>query len=175
MGHPIGGPGGGKSPSASLAGVYLAGIWVPDSEVLALADRVEEPTRYELTRAVRAEAVVIHLTIADRERLLRALGDPSTKELRELREVLERELDWRRRDRSGLTQLSAASVRARYARPLGIVCGECGCRSETGAGWIALLGHDPDDDAVTPEVIAFCPVCASREFRMTMKLAETYT
>jgi hypothetical protein len=155
--------------------VYLAGVWVPDSEVLELADRVEEPTRYELTRAVRAEAVVIHLTVADRERLLRALDDPSTRALRELREVLERELDWRRRGRVDRARLSAASVRARYARPLGIVCGECGCRSETGSGWIALLGQDPDDDATTPEVIAFCPVCAAREFHMTLKLAETYT
>jgi hypothetical protein len=35
------------------------------------------------------------------------------------------------------------------------------------------LGSDPNDEAPT-EVIAFCPVCATRGFRMARKLAETY-
>jgi len=53
-------------------------------------------------------------------------------------------------------------------------CAECGCVSDTAAGWIAVLGRDPDDDETLGEV-AFCPVCAAREFRMAAKTAETYT
>ena len=54
-------------------------------------------------------------------------------------------------------------------------CAECGCWSKSAAGWIALLGHDPDDDNAPAEVIAFCPVCADREFGMAGKTAEIYT
>jgi hypothetical protein len=36
------------------------------------------------------------------------------------------------------------------------------------------LGRDPDDRDAPAEMVAFCPVCASREFRMAAKLAETY-
>jgi hypothetical protein len=54
-------------------------------------------------------------------------------------------------------------------------CAECNCVSEDAASWIALLGRDPDDDEAPKEVIAFCPVCAAREFRMAAKIAETYT
>jgi len=42
-------------------------------------------------------------------------------------------------------------------------------------GWIAVLGRDPEDDDALTEVVAFCPVCAAREFRMAAKTAETYT
>jgi hypothetical protein len=56
-----------------------------------------------------------------------------------------------------------------------MTCAECGCFSQTAAGWIALLSSDPDHDDATGEVVAFCPVCAAREFRMSAKAAETYT
>ena len=39
----------------------------------------------------------------------------------------------------------------------------------------AVLGRDPEDDETPGEVVAFCPVCAAREFRMAAKTAETYT
>ena len=54
-------------------------------------------------------------------------------------------------------------------------CAECKCVSEDAAGWIALLGRDPDERDAPDEMVAVCPVCASREFRMAAKLAETYT
>ena len=53
-------------------------------------------------------------------------------------------------------------------------CAECKCLSERAEGWIALLGGDPDDDDAPEEVIAFCPPCASHEFRMSEKVAEDY-
>jgi hypothetical protein len=37
-----------------------------------------------------------------------------------------------------------------------------------------LLARDPEDDGAPEEVVAFCPVCAAREFRMSAKTAETY-
>jgi hypothetical protein len=42
------------------------------------------------------------------------------------------------------------------------------------AGWIAVLGRDPDHLDAPAEVIAFCPVCADREFGMAGQTAETY-
>ena len=57
-----------------------------------------------------------------------------------------------------------------------MTCAECRCSSHTAAaGWIALLSRDPDEDDPLDEVVAFCPVCAAREFRMAAKTAETYT
>ena len=53
-------------------------------------------------------------------------------------------------------------------------CAECSCFSDAAPGWIALLGRDPDDEGVPAEVIAFCPVCAAREFRIAAKTAEAY-
>ena len=50
-----------------------------------------------------------------------------------------------------------------------MTCAECGCSSHTAAGWIALLSRDPDVDDGLDEVVAFCPVCAAREFRMSAK------
>ena len=54
-------------------------------------------------------------------------------------------------------------------------CAECGCFSQAAPGWIALLSRDPEDECAPEEVVAFCPVCAAREFRMAAKTAETYT
>jgi len=54
-------------------------------------------------------------------------------------------------------------------------CAQCGCIGEDAGAWIAVLVRDPDDDAASTEVIAFCPVCAAREFRMAARAAETYT
>ena len=54
-------------------------------------------------------------------------------------------------------------------------CAECGCVSEAATGWIALLGCDPDNHDAPKDIIAFCPVCAAREFHMAAKTAETYT
>ena len=56
-----------------------------------------------------------------------------------------------------------------------MTCSECGCVDKRARGWIALLGQDPDDDEALPEVFAFCPMCAAREFGMTGRLAQTYT
>jgi hypothetical protein len=46
--------------------------------------------------------------------------------------------------------------------------------SDAPAGWIAVLGRDPDHLDAAAEVIAFCPICASREFRIAAKTAEGY-
>ena len=54
-------------------------------------------------------------------------------------------------------------------------CAECRCDNDRAEGWIAVLVRDPDDEAASTEVIAFCPVCAAREFRIAAKTAETYT
>ena len=53
-------------------------------------------------------------------------------------------------------------------------CAECDCVGDAAGGWIAVLGRDPEDDDALTEVVAFCPVCAAREFRMAAKTAETY-
>jgi Zn finger protein HypA/HybF involved in hydrogenase expression len=53
-------------------------------------------------------------------------------------------------------------------------CSECGCVSKRARGWIAVLGRDPDDDDSPDELIAFCPVCASREFGMAAGAAARY-
>jgi hypothetical protein len=47
--------------------------------------------------------------------------------------------------------------------------------SKQARGWIAVLGRDPDDDEAPAEVVAFCPVCASREFGMALSAAARYT
>jgi hypothetical protein len=47
--------------------------------------------------AIERETVIVALSIDDRERILRALDDPSTDGLAELRGVLLGEHEWRRR------------------------------------------------------------------------------
>lgn len=53
-------------------------------------------------------------------------------------------------------------------------CAECGCYDQDAVGWVALLGLDPDDEDAHAEVVAFCPVCAAREFRMAKKTVAGY-
>ncbi|MGL6279618.1 MAG: hypothetical protein ACRC50_08715 [Gaiella sp.] len=52
-------------------------------------------------------------------------------------------------------------------------CDECGCHSETGAGWIALLAEDPDDDEAPAAVVLVCPPCAARELDYVPRVAYT--
>jgi hypothetical protein len=42
-------------------------------------------------------------------------------------------------------------------------CIECGAESERGVGWEARIADSDEDEPA--EVVAFCPVCAEREFR----------
>ena len=78
--------------------MMLAGIPVRVDDVRELAGLVDEPTRGVLEKALELGTIVLALTIEDRERLLRALDDPSTDALAELRGVLLREHEWRVRE-----------------------------------------------------------------------------
>jgi hypothetical protein len=78
------------------ASMMLAGIPVVPDLVRELADLVDEPTASVLERALETEVTVLALTIEDRERILRALDDPPDG-LADLRGVLLREHEWRRR------------------------------------------------------------------------------
>jgi hypothetical protein len=42
-------------------------------------------------------------------------------------------------------------------------CIECGAESKRGLNWEARIAYDPADDEPA-EAVAFCPVCAAREF-----------
>jgi hypothetical protein len=75
----------------------LAGIPVSGEFVRRLAACVDEPTASYLTLAVEAGRSVVALTIEDRERIIRALGDRPDG-LAELRGVLLREHEWRVRE-----------------------------------------------------------------------------
>ena len=75
--------------------MYLAGIPIPDADIETLASLVDEPTRAVLEKALAIGTKIVALTIEDRERLLRALDDPPTDALAELRGVLLREHEWR--------------------------------------------------------------------------------
>jgi hypothetical protein len=78
--------------------MMLAGLHVRDDAVRELARLVDEPTATLLRNAIDRETVVLALTIHDRERILRALDDPKTDSLAELRAVLLQEHKWRVRD-----------------------------------------------------------------------------
>jgi hypothetical protein len=78
--------------------MMLAGLTVPNDDVRELARLVDEPTATLLRNGIDRETVVLALTIHDRERILRALGDPKTDSLAELRAVLLQELKWRVRE-----------------------------------------------------------------------------
>ena len=75
----------------------LAGLTVPDDGVRELAALVDESTRGVLENALKLETQILALTIPDRERILRALNDPPTEALAELRGVLT-EHEWRVRE-----------------------------------------------------------------------------
>jgi hypothetical protein len=79
-----------------IAPMMLAGIRVSSELVRELAEIVDEPTASMLARALEMETVVVALTIEDRERIIRALDDPPAG-LAELRGVLLREHEWRKR------------------------------------------------------------------------------
>jgi hypothetical protein len=72
--------------------VQLAGIPIPDSDVLELARLLgstgEPDLAARLEEAWESETRVVALTIPERETILRALDDPQTDALAELREVL---------------------------------------------------------------------------------------
>jgi hypothetical protein len=78
--------------------MQLAGLRVPNEDVRELAGLVDEPTRGILEKALELGTLILALSIDDRERILRALDDPSTDALAELRGVLLREHEWRVRD-----------------------------------------------------------------------------
>ena len=78
--------------------MMLAGRRVPDDEVRELARLVDEPTRGVLEKALELGTVVLALTVPDREQIIRALDDPQTTALAELRATLLVEHEWRVRD-----------------------------------------------------------------------------
>lgn len=43
-----------------------------------------------------------------------------------------------------------------------LTCEECGCKSESGKGWLAYVAEDPEDGE-GPAVCTYCPPCAQRE------------
>lgn len=75
--------------------VQLAGIPIPDSDVLELARLLgssgEPDLAARLEEAWESETKVVALTIPERETILRVLDDPQTDALAELRGVLLRE------------------------------------------------------------------------------------
>ena len=75
--------------------VQLAGIPIPDSDVLELARLLgstgEPDLAARLEESWESETRMIALTIPERETILRALDDPQTDALAELRGVLLRE------------------------------------------------------------------------------------
>jgi len=79
----------------------LAGLNVPDSEVLELArflgDAGLDHVAEKLEAAYERETTVLALTIEDREAILRALDDPP-QGFADLRAVLLREHEWRVRE-----------------------------------------------------------------------------
>ena len=62
---------------------------------------MDEPTRSLLEKSLAFESGVVALTIADRERVLRALDDARTDALAELRGVLLAEHEWPGREGLG--------------------------------------------------------------------------
>lgn len=78
--------------------MMLAGIRVRDGDVRELAGLVVDPTATVLRNAVERETVIVALSIADREMILRALDDPQTDALAELRATLLLEHEWRVRE-----------------------------------------------------------------------------
>jgi hypothetical protein len=79
--------------------VHLAGISIPDEDVLHLAgllhDAGFDDTAEALVVALEAAQTLVALSILDREQILRVLDDPPTDALAQLRGVLRREHEWR--------------------------------------------------------------------------------
>ncbi len=80
-----------------IASMMLAGVPVSAELISELAQIVDEPTASMLERGLEVGTKVLALTIDHRERLLRALDDPPAG-LAELRGVLLREHEWRKRE-----------------------------------------------------------------------------
>ena len=80
----------------------LAGVPMRNQDVLDLArllrDARLDETADALIVALEAGQALIALSVQDREGVLRALGDPQTNSLAELRGVLLREHEWRVRE-----------------------------------------------------------------------------
>jgi hypothetical protein len=85
-----------------LDSMQLAGIPIRDQDVLELADLLRaggfEDVAHKLDHALLMETVVLALTVTDRESILRALDDPPSDALAELRGVLLAEHEWRMRE-----------------------------------------------------------------------------
>jgi hypothetical protein len=78
--------------------MMLAGIPVRDDLILELARRVDDDALADrLEDCYGREVKVLALDIAERETIIRALEDPPAG-LEELRGVLLREVEWRRRE-----------------------------------------------------------------------------
>ena len=85
-----------------LGDVHLAGIPIGDADVLELARLLRRSgfvdVAEKLETGYNRETMVLALTIVDRESILRALDDPPTDALAELRGVLLVEHEWRVRE-----------------------------------------------------------------------------
>ena len=81
--------------------MYVAGVRVPDKDVLSLArllhDAGFDETAETLVVALESEQGIVGLSIEDREVILRTLDDPPAG-LAKLRGVLLNELEWRVRE-----------------------------------------------------------------------------
>jgi hypothetical protein len=78
--------------------MMLAAIRVPNEDVRELVGLVDARTRGVLEKALELGTVIVALTVPDREQILRALDDPQTTPLAELRGVLLAEHEWRARE-----------------------------------------------------------------------------
>jgi hypothetical protein len=83
---------------ATIERVFVAGVPIPDAQVLTLAGRLRESGIYNVAErledAYGREVKVLALKIAEREGILRALED-GPLEFAELRGVLLKEHAWR--------------------------------------------------------------------------------
>jgi hypothetical protein len=79
--------------------MFLAGVPVRTDLVRELACTVDDDElATELQTAVVHDVKIIALDFAERDRILEALADDCPDELAELRGVLLKELEWRRRE-----------------------------------------------------------------------------
>ena len=72
-----------------MAAMYLAGLPIPGTDVLELARLIDDQALAERLEAAYGNgARILALEIQERESIVRALDDPPTKALAELRAVL---------------------------------------------------------------------------------------